>query len=127
MNIPMTPTNLAAGAIGLILIALLAWRLLRRKPSPDEMERRRRIAVNASGKLGDGEVIDVEGAAVVYSYAVAGVGHTASQDVAPFITQLPENTLELVGPTRIKFDPRNPANSIVICEDWNGLCWVRKS
>ena len=101
--------------------AFLAWKYLRRKPTAEEIEKQRRTALHANGKLGDAEVIDVEGVAIVYSYAVAGVGYTASQDIAPFEAQLPENTMTLIGPARVKFDPRNPANSIVICEEWSGL------
>ncbi len=117
----LNPVNLAEIAVAIIVTALLAWKFLRRKPSAEEMEKRRRAAIQANGKLGDGEVIDVEGASVVFSYAVAGVGYTASQDVAAFESQMPENIMDLVGPTLVKFDPRNPANSIVICEEWNGL------
>jgi len=104
-----------------VLAASLLWFYLRRKPTPEELERRRRAAIHANGKLGDAEVIEIEGVAVVYSYSVGGVGYTASQDVTVFEAQLPENTMTLIGPALVKFDPRNPANSIVICEDWNGL------
>jgi hypothetical protein len=27
----------------------------------------------------------------------------------------------MIGPVSVKYDPRNPANSIVISEQWNGL------
>ena len=115
------PLSIAGAVIGALIIGLLIWRLVRRKPSPEEIERRRRAAIHAHGKLGDGDVIEVEGVAVLYSYSVRGVGYTASQDVSVFESTLPENTVELIGPVLVKFDPRNPANSIVICEEWNGL------
>ena len=120
---PLTfdPWSVGLGAAAALLIGALLWRLLRRKPTPEEIERRRRAAIHANGKLGDGEVIDVDGVAVVYSYSVRGVGYTASQDVSAFESKLPENIMKLLGPTLVKFDPRNPANSIVICEEWTGL------
>jgi hypothetical protein len=34
---------------------------------------------------------------------------------------LPEDQMSMIGPALVKFDPRNPANSIVLCEDWSGL------
>jgi hypothetical protein len=126
----MTTFSLPA-VLGLIACALaaafLTWKYLRHKPTPEELEKRRRLAVHAVGKLGDGEVLDVEGAAVVFSYSVAGVGYTASQDVTAFEAQLPENTMNLIGQAQVKFDPRNPANSIVICEEWSGLVGRKRS
>jgi hypothetical protein len=115
-----------AGGLAIVLVALalaglLIWKFLRRKPSPEELEKRRRTLLNASGKLGDAEVIDVEGAGIVYSYSVRGVGYTAAQDVTSLESLLPENTMTMIGPALVKFDPRNPANSIVLCEEWSGL------
>jgi len=116
---PTAEIALLAGLV--VLAAILLWLFFRRKPTAEEIERRRRAAIYANGKLGDGEVIEIEGVAIVYSYSVGGVGYTASQDVSVFEAQLPENTMTLIGPALVKFDPRNPANSIVICEEWNGL------
>jgi hypothetical protein len=109
------------------LVGVLLWALMRRGLSTEEIERRRLTAIYANGKLGDGEVIDVEGIAIVYSYSVGGVGYTASQDVTIFEARLPKNTMAMVGPALVKFDPRNPANSIVICEEWSGLGGQRRS
>jgi hypothetical protein len=118
---------LAAGFVAAAATAFLLWKYLRRRPSPEEIEKGRRTALNATGKLGDGEVIDVQGVAIVYSYAVAGVGYTASQDVAALEALLPENTMTVIGPALVKFDPRNPANSIVLCEEWSGLGGRRRA
>jgi hypothetical protein len=123
----VTWLQIAIALAAVLVAAVLAWKLLRPKPSAEELERRRRAALQANGKLGDGEVIDVEGVAIVYSYSVGGVGYTASQDVSIFEAQLPENTMTLIGPALVRFDPRNPANSIVIAEEWNGLGGRRRS
>lgn len=74
-----------------------------------------------TGQLVDAEIVDVEGIIAVYSYAVAGVNYTVSQDLAVFEAQLPEDRMTLVGPALAKYIPRNPANSILICEQWSGL------
>jgi len=73
--------------------------------------------------MGDGEIIDVETASalIVYSYSVAGVIYTASQDMVALQSFLPQDVMTMVGPVSVKFDPRNPANSMVLCEDWSGL------
>jgi hypothetical protein len=105
---------LAAGGV-------VMWRWLRSRPSADEMERRRRDTLVRTGKMGDGEILEVETASVVYSYSVRGVGYTATQDVAALTSFLPEDPMKMIGPVSVRFDPRNPANSIVLSERWSGL------
>jgi hypothetical protein len=51
---------------------------------------------------------------------VAGVGYTAAQDVRTIEALLPADRMSVIGPARVKYDPRNPANSIVLCEEWSG-------
>lgn len=116
----------AAAAIAGTTIAAIVYgvrRHLRNRPTPEELERRRRQNLYREGKMGDGEIVDVEtnAAAIVYSYSVAGVVYTASQDVSSLQSALPTDVMTMVGPVSVKFDPRNPANSIVLCEDWSGL------
>lgn len=100
-------------------LGLRHW--IRSRPTPDELERRRRETLVRTGKMGDGEILDVEAASVVYSYYVRGVGYTAAQDVAALASMLPPDPMTMIGPVSVKFDPRNPANSIVLSEQWSGL------
>ncbi len=120
---PVT-VGVALGAV-CVLAAVLFYllRKRRRRPSPEELERRRRVQIHQTGKMGDGEIVDVarESSSIVYSYSVAGVVYTASQDLTALESSLPPDVMTMVGPVSVKFDPRNPANSIVICEDWSGL------
>jgi hypothetical protein len=109
-----------------ILIAAIVYavrKYLRGRPTPDELERRRRGILHREGKMGDGEIVDVEtaSASIMYSYSVAGVTYTASQDLSALQSRLPPDVMTMVGPVSVKFDPRNPANSIVLCEEWTGL------
>ena len=116
------PEVIGAVVLLLLLVAgVVARMFLRRKPTPEEMERRRRLKIHQEGKMGDGEIEDVEGGLIVYSYSVAGMAYTASQDTTGLEAALPANPMTLIGPVRLKFDPRNPANSIVLCEEWSGL------
>ena len=114
-----------AAAVLVFVISLgggfVAWHFLRRRPTPEEIERLRRLTVHREGKLGDGEILDVEGSSIVYSYSVAGVVYTASQDATTLEEKLPADRMSMVGPVSVKFNPRNPANSIVLCEEWSGL------
>jgi hypothetical protein len=56
-----------------------------------------------------------------YSYAVRGVEYTASQDIALLAGKLPPGGLSPNGAVSVKYDARNPANSIVVAEEWSGL------
>ena len=70
-------------------------------------------------------VADPDGPLIMYSYTVAGVQYSASQNVLALQSLVPGDAAALLGPTGVKFDPRNPANSIVVCEQWSGLQRVK--
>jgi hypothetical protein len=114
-----------AGAL-LATGAILAFQAWRRSLIPaEERERRRREALAARGKMADAELAEIRDDVLFYSYGVRGVEYTASQDVTMLQEYLPHDYSE-VGPVSVKYDPRNPANSIVVAEKWSGLR-VRKA
>ena len=120
----MQPSSLLAvglGALALLAGVGLLWKLLRRQPTPEEIERRRRDHIQINGKIGDGEIIDVDGSIIMYCYSVGGVEYTVGQDVSALTAMLPEDRMRMVGPASLMYDPKNPPNSIVLCEVWNGL------
>ncbi|MDQ6707446.1 MAG: hypothetical protein M3Z85_15900 [Acidobacteriota bacterium] len=98
---------------------------IRNRPDAAELEARRRRGVNSWGKMGDGIIVELHENVIEYSYHVRGVGYTASQDLTTLQAYLPEDRWSVVGPVSVKYDPRNPANSIVLCERWSGLRKVR--
>ena len=118
----------ALGAIGL---AFAGYALLRRKPkNANEIEHERRIWLNTVGRITDGTVIDVQEIAVdtprpatmlIYQYDVAGVSYEASQDVTHLRQWINLHSCRLGQPTSVKYDARNPGNSMVIAEGWMGL------
>ena len=113
-----------AVAGGVAAIAVGAWgvrKYLNSRPTGAELERRRRMGLNSRGKMGDATLLEFREHAVFYSYGVGGVEYMASQDLADLQSHLPGDVWSTVGPACIKYDPRNPANSIVICEEWSGL------
>jgi hypothetical protein len=71
--------------------------------------------------MGDATIIDVRDWVLFYSYQIRGVAYTTSQDASDFKDQLPADTSVLIGLAGLKYSPGNPANSIVICEEWTGL------
>ncbi len=112
--------------LAIALAALCGWILLRRRLPAEKQERKRRLTVNMKGRLGDGMVNDVGPDVIYYSYAVGGVEYRASQDVTHLKQFLPPDPDRVIGPVTLKYSPRNPANSIVVCEDWSGLRTFKK-
>ncbi len=109
---------------GALVLAVVGWGMYswyRNRPTPDDVERQRRFMLNAIGKMGDGMILELQGATAIYSYDVRGVEYTASQDLGTLETHLPPEPWVIIGPAAVKYDPRNPANSIVLCESWTGL------
>ena len=119
---PADTATLALAGVFVILIAVIcvrAWKGSR--VTPEERERRRRAALVASGKMGDASLVDIRDDQLFYSYAVRGVEYTASQDVSALRQYLPPDFSVAAGHVFVKYDPRNPANSVVLSEQWNGL------
>jgi hypothetical protein len=108
-------------ALAVLLIAAGIWLFLSSRQTAAQRERRRRMVVNRTGRMGDATIVDVRDCVLFYSYEVRGVAYTTSQDASEFKDLLPPETSNLVGPTGMKYSSNNPANSIVICEDWSGL------
>jgi hypothetical protein len=120
--------NTSAEYIGLalcvaliVLAAALGYRLWKSsRVAPEEMERRRRAELVSQGKMGDAQLIDFRDGHLFYSYAVRGVEYTASQDITRLQERIPRD-LSPMGAISVKYDARNPANSIVVAEEWSGL------
>jgi hypothetical protein len=120
--------TLALGAIGL---AVAGYALVRRKSkTADDVERERRAWLNTVGRITDGTVIDVQEIAadtnrpatmLIYQYDVAGVSYEASQDVTYLRQWINLHSCRLGLPTSVRYDARNPGNSMVISEGWMGL------
>ena len=112
-------------------LAFGGYALLRRKPkTAQELERERRVWLNTIGRITDGTVIDVQeiepegqhpATMLIYQYDVAGVSYEASQDVTYLRQLINLHSCRLGVPTSVKYDSRNPGNSLVISEGWIGL------
>ncbi len=103
------------------LIVLGVWIALRRRATPEKREQRRRLQIHATGRLGDALVTETEKNLLYYSYSIRGVQYTASQDISALRDRLPEDLSRLIGPSSMKYASNNPANSILLCEEWSGL------
>jgi hypothetical protein len=96
-----------------------AWR--RSRITPAERERRRRNALVARGKITDATLVEIQDTVLVYTYLVRGVEYTASQDVDSLSAHMPSGMGLGVGPVSVRYSPGNPANSIILAENWSGL------
>ena len=116
------PGAAAAVAVALAaLIGLIIWLLVRRRPTPEELEKRRRLMVNREGRTIEGEISDADPLRLHYVYKVRGVEYEAAQDVGTLLEYLPCEPCRVVGEISVKYLRNNAANSIVVCEEWSGL------
>ena len=113
--------TLALAGLLTVLLAILGYRAWRdSRVTPEERERRRREALAAHGKMADAVLVEIREDLLFYTYAVRGVEYTASQDVSALAERVPRDYSSIAS-VAVKFDPRNPANSIVLAEGWSGL------
>jgi len=119
---PAEIVTLALLVLLVVLVALIGWRAWKHsRLSPAEVERRRRNMLAAHGKMGDATLLDVRDGMIFYSYDVRGIEYIASQDISALKDLLPTDPCAVVGPVSMKYDARNPANSIIIAEEWSGI------
>ena len=102
----------------LVLLGYRAWQ--RSRVTPEERERRRCAWLVATGKITDATLVEIRENLVFYCYGVRGVEYTASQDIARLLEKAAAD-FSGVSAMSVKYDPRNPANSIVMAEEWSGL------
>ena len=128
------PRVIVALCVGIILLIIAIWWVIRsRRPTPEEIERRRREHIAVTGRITDGYLVDARSFdgedsisptpdVLFYSYRLAGVSYNCAQDVS----RLPDRVLgyRIDQPIQIRYDPRNPGNSILVSESWSGL-WLR--
>ena len=125
--------------IGTVATSLLcfggvaAYLALRRRPTPEEIERERRALLVRSGRIMDGTILDLsefdsqeagrsgEVRLIIYKYEIGGVEYECSQDVAALRDHVKTEDLHLGFPCSVRYDVHRPENSIVIAENWSGL------
>jgi len=122
VSFPAAEQTILALVVVLLAVAALAgyraWR--RNRISPEERERQRRELLVAAGKMGDATLMELRDDLLVYAYVVRGVEYIASQDVSRLRNRVPADLASLAA-VMVRYDAKNPANSIVVAEQWTGL------
>lgn len=118
---------------GAALILLTAGFLTRlrgwRRRTPEELERRRRLEVCRSGRITSGEIVDmIEPETskrgpwlLLYRYEVTGATYDAAQDIAALPDAVAAASRLAGRVASVKYDPKQPSDSIIVCEEWSGL------
>ena len=116
---------------GTAAAAASVWQWIRsHRTTAEQRERQRRQRLAQNGRICDGTVLDVQEISangdgstrlLIYSYDVGGVSYEASQDVTHLRQIVDIESCKLGLPSSIRYDPRNPGNSIVVSEAWTGL------
>lgn len=123
----------ALAAVGLCAGGVVAWVRMRKRPTEEELERQRRQYLVKVGRIMDGTILDIsevepgederaEGLhLILYQYELAGVVYECSQDVTHLKDYVDIHDCRLSFPCSVRYDPRQPGNSIVVAENWSGL------
>jgi hypothetical protein len=100
------------------------WLLLRKRPTPEELERARRQFLAQSGRLVDGMLLDIcEVEAprkiqkragrtltlLLYSYRIGGVDYESSQDITDLCGVVDPAQVRAGFPCSARYQPGNPA------------------
>ncbi|HEV2245156.1 MAG TPA: hypothetical protein VGW37_00760 [Terriglobia bacterium] len=121
-----------AAAVLLTGCGAFAYVRLRRRKSPAEIERLRRLWLGRTGRIAAAEVTgliepagDNSAPMLVYRYDVAGVTYEVMQDISTMPAVAAE-ARHLIGKgISVKYETKHPSNSIAACEVWSGLSRVK--
>lgn len=126
-----TAWEIAAGLTAVAAVAGVAtWMVLRKRPTPDELELARRQLLVQSGRLVDGMLLDVcdvnaeDGRTLkmlLFSYRIGGVDYECSQDITQLNNVIDAEQVRAGFPCTVRYLQANPHNSIVVAEGWCGL------
>jgi hypothetical protein len=124
-----SPRNIGAVAVGAAAAAVVAWYFLSRsRPNEEELERVRRENLSNIGRITDGSITDVSTTqdgglstphTIIYNYRIAGVSYECGQVVTGLAEHVRDIRIDL--PIQVRYDPHNPADSIIVAESWSGL------
>ncbi len=110
--------------------AFAGWRIFRKRPSGEEVERARRQFLVQSGRIVDGTLLDIYDVTaedgrtltmLLFNYRIGGVDYECSQDITSIRGVVDATQLRAGFPCSVRYQSGNPQNSIVVAEGWSGL------
>jgi len=119
----------SAGAAVAAAGAAVVW-YLRSRVTPEQREMLRLQRICELGRITDGTLLDVcdidsegnaAGPMLLYCYEIGGVRYECSQDITHLGGHVDLQACRVGSATSVRYDPRQPGNSIVVAESWNGL------
>jgi hypothetical protein len=126
-----TAWEIAAGFTVVAAAAgVTAWMVMRKRPTPEELELARRQFLAQSGRLVDGTLLDIcdvdagDGRTLkmlLFNYRIGGVDYECSQDITLMTAVVDVAQVRAGFPCTVRYQPGNPQNSIVVAEGWSGL------
>ncbi len=130
-HVPVLATTAASvAAVGGVVL----WWVFTHRKSAEEKERERRSQLVRHGRIIDGSILDwseqpdsSDLGTLHYRYYIAGVSYESAQDVTFLEDTLPVDATCLGRPASVRYDPKNPANSIILAETWSGLQYPHPS
>ena len=132
---PWSPLEIGM-AVGVAVVltgcGAFAYVRLRRRKSPAEIERLRRVWLGRTGRIAAAEVTgliepagDNSALMLVYRYDVAGVTYEVMQDISTMPAVAAEARHLIAKGISVKYETKHPSNSIAACEVWSGISGVK--
>ncbi len=97
------------------------YSFVRYRIDPTMKEKTRRAVLHRTGRVAEGMILDLDDVSIYYHYTVNGVPYSTAQNFSAIEICLPENRNLVIGEVSVKYASNNPANSIVVCEQWSGF------
>jgi hypothetical protein len=121
------PVVIAASAVPVAAGLAIWWTIAHRK-SAEEIERERREHLMAHGRIIDGTVLDWteqpdtgDLRTLHYRYDIGGVTYQCAQELTALKEVVKIEASCLGMPASVRYDPKNPTNSIIVAETWSGI------